>query len=254
MNTENKEMTEETKPEDFGMTSWDDEQAPKPTTPRKKFVKTRWDNLLRLKNGDNQVRFLTNPFYYYMHKYIPEGAPESTFADKIKCSMANGSCVICDLAESTGNKKLKRIKRYYVGLIDRKTQSYKVLDIAPGLYSKLQTIFRNEAWGDLTQFDITITVKDGAPPADYYSAVPLPPKPLSAGDLEVKKLVDVEDLKQKSTPSDPAYTVKRVSEADAKCSAKNAPRQAPVVAKEDDEVPEAIEGSDDDFSFPPAQV
>ena len=249
MDTENKE----TKPEDFGMTSWDDEQ-PKPT-PRKKFVKTRWDNLLKLKNGDNRIRFLTNPFYYYMHKYLPENADKSQFADKIKCSMANGSCVICDLAESTGNKKLNRIKRYYAGVIDRRTASYKVLDISPGLYSKLQTIFRDEDWGDLTQFDITITVdENAASPANYYAVVPKPKAPLSAGDLEVKKAVDIEDLKQKSTPSDAAYVVKRVSEADAKCSAKNAPRQAPVVAKEEDEVPEAIEGSDDDFSFPPAQV
>ncbi len=251
MSTENTESVE-TKAEDFGMTSWDDEIA-KPSQ-RKQFKKTRWDNLLKLKNGDNRIRFLTNPFYYYMHKYLPPSAPEGAYADKIKCSAANGSCVICDLAESTGNKKLKRIKRYYAGVIDRKSQSYKVLDIAPGLYSKLQTIFRDEDWGDLTHFDITITVHEGASPADYYATVPKPKAPLSAGDLELKKAVDIEDLRLKSTPADSAYVIKRVSDADAKYASRVVSHQVPVAAEEDESVPEAVAGEDEDYSFPPAQV
>jgi hypothetical protein len=254
MDTENTEITEntETKSEDFGMTSWDDEQSQKPT-PRKKFVKTRWDNLLKFKQGENRLRLLTNPYYYYMHKYLPENADSKAYADKIKCSMANGSCAICDLAASTGNKKLNRIKRYYVGVIDRRTQSYKVLDIAPGLYTKLQTVFRDEDWGDLTQFDITVIVDENAVPANYYSVVPKPKAPLSAQDLELKKCIDIEDLKLKSTPSDSAYVVKRMSDADSKYISKTA-HMAQVVAKEDEDVPEAVEGNEDDFSFPPAQV
>ena len=96
MSTENTENAE-TKAEDFGMTSWDDEQ-PKPAQ-RKQFKKTRWDNLLKLKNGDNRIRFLTNPFYYYICEPLYSGL-ECTDPDGGACVAGDSGCT-CETFEFT---------------------------------------------------------------------------------------------------------------------------------------------------------
>ena len=205
---------EETKTEDFGMSSWDDE-TPK-FTPKKEFVKTDWSNILKLVEGKNQLRIVTNPFAYFVHKYRPVDDPECIpYADKIKCSIANGSCKICELAAETGLRSLERSKRYYAGVIDRKTQSYKVIEVSPQLKDMLQELYDDDSWGEFSQYDLTIKVTKGSP-SGYYMVTPKGKSPLTAADLEIKKSVDFEDLKRKCSPSTPEYVVKRVATADAK--------------------------------------
>jgi hypothetical protein len=247
---------EETKTEDFGMSTWDDE-TPK-FTPKKEYVKTDWTNILKLAEGKNQIRIVTNPFAYFMHKYRPVEDPECIpYADKIKCSLANGSCVICDLAKQTGLKSLLRTKRYYAGVIDRKTQSYKVLEVSPQLKDMLQELYDDEAWGDFSQYDITIKVTKGSP-SGYYMVTPKGKTPLTATDLELKKNADFEDLKRKCGPSTPEYVVKRVATIDAKvrpekvAENKASKPSSQVEDEPEDPTPESVEneGDDEEFNFP----
>ena len=248
---------EETKTEDFGMSSWDDEVA-KPVK-RQTFVKTDWTNILKLVEGKNQVRVLTNPFAYFIHKYRPVDDPECIpYADKIKCSIANGSCLICDLAKQTGLRSLERTKRYYAGVIDRKTQSYKVLEVSPQLKEMFEEYFKDEDWGDLTQYDITIRVTKGSA-SGYYMVTPKGKTPLSAADLEIKKSVDFEDLKRKCLPSTPEYVVKRVATADAKVrpdhvAEKPAETRRAAEPDQEESANETVDTGDDEYAFPVAKV
>ena len=53
------------------------------------------DIFLKLQEGKNKVRFVTNPFAFYIHEYQPTGAK---FASKVRCSKSepNDTCVFCD--------------------------------------------------------------------------------------------------------------------------------------------------------------
>jgi hypothetical protein len=150
------------------------------------------DLWLRLKNGDNEVRIVTAPFQYITHKYKKEGDPG--FGQKVGCSMIHGTCQLCDVPDN------KAKQRWFYGVIDRSTGTYKVLDVSFAVFSKVRDLARNAKWGDPTKYDINILVKQGAAPNDYYNVQPIPKEPLSAADQKLKDDADLEDLKRRCTP------------------------------------------------------
>lgn len=150
------------------------------------------DLFLRLKNGDNEVRIVTAPFQYVTHKYKKEGDPG--FGQKIGCSAIHGSCQLCDMPDN------KAKQRWFYGVIDRATGTYKVLDVSFAVFSKIRDLARNPKWGDPTKYDVNILVKQGAAPNDYYNVQPIPKEALSAADQQLKDNADLEDLKRRCTP------------------------------------------------------
>jgi hypothetical protein len=150
------------------------------------------DLWLRLADGDNEVRIVTAPFQYITHKFKKEGDPG--FGQKVGCSMINGSCQLCEMPDN------KAKQRWFYGVIDRKTGTYKVLDVSFAIFSKIRDLARNAKWGDPTKYDINILVKKGAAPNDYYNVQSLPKEPLSATDQQIKDNADLDDLKRRCTP------------------------------------------------------
>ncbi len=158
------------------------------------------ERFLKLVPGSNVIRVLTDPYQYYQHKYKFPG--EKGFGHRIPCSAKHGACVVC-----AKNDKPK--KRWFIGVIDRRTNTYKILDVSWSVLSDIQTYNQDSDWGDPTQYDIDIVVNPHGGPQGYYKAVAKPKKPLSASDLMLKEQVNLEYLQSKCEPALPAEVEER---------------------------------------------
>src|ERR1700686_1697231 len=90
------------------------------------------DLWLRLADGDNEVRLVTAPFQYITHKYKKEGDPG--FGQKVGCTAIHGSCQLCEMEDN------KAKQRWFYGVIDRHTGTYKVLDVSFAIFSKIRDL------------------------------------------------------------------------------------------------------------------
>ncbi len=177
----------------FGETSWDVEL--KNNTQKSK------DLYMRLEDKSNVIRMVTLPYEYAVHVVKEDG--DQGFGDKVMCSQFHKTCVLC-----AGGDKPKR--RWLVGIIDRKTQAYKILDISVSVFKAVQELSRDEDYGAPTKYDIDIKVDKQGGATGYYTVIPKPPKPLSAADLEIMENVDSEELMRKVTPPTPEKVQERL--------------------------------------------
>jgi hypothetical protein len=152
------------------------------------------DTFLRLSPGSNIVRLLTLPHQYHQHKYLPPGGKK--FGYRVNCSGANGACPLCE----AGGPDSKPKRRWFLGVIDRKNNAYKILDIGFAVFKSIQTLAKDDDWGDPSRYDIDIVVDPNGGSTGYYTVVAKPPKPLSAGDLVIKEENDPEELARKVVP------------------------------------------------------
>ena len=107
------------------------------------------DTFLRLEKGANKVRIITSPFQYMVHRYKRESDPG--YPQKVMCSSIHGSCPLCSLGD-----KAKR--RWLLGVIDRKSSSFKILDIGISVFKSIQDLTRSDDWGEPNRYDIEIKV------------------------------------------------------------------------------------------------
>jgi hypothetical protein len=199
------------------------------------------DLFLRLTEGPNEVRLVTNPFQYLVHKYKKDANNPKDFGQKIGCSAIHGSCPLCDLGD-------KAKPRWFYGVIDRKTGTYKVLDVSFQVFSAIRKLARNPKWGDPTKYDINIEVDKNGGATGYYSVQPLSKEPLTAADQQIKDNADLDDLKRRCTPPTAEVVQTRMNKVNgvapgvaptpvkAAAGAKAKPAaKAPVVSMTDDE-------------------
>jgi len=158
------------------------------------------DLFLRLDEGPNELRLITQPYQYLVHKYKKEG--DVGFGQKVQCSAIHGSCVLCP------TEKAK--PRWLLGVISRKTNTYKILDISYAVFSQIKKYAKNPRFGDPTKYDLNIEVDKNGGATGYYSVQALPKEPLSAADQLLKDNVDFEDLKRRVTPPTPEQVQKRL--------------------------------------------
>jgi len=231
----------------FGEISYNDEiYSDKKTTNSK-------DLFMRLDEGDNELRLLTNPFQYSVHKVKKDPSNPKDFGQKVPCSAIHGSCPVC----ATGDKaKL----RWLYGVLSRKTGTYKILDVSFAVFSQIRKLARKvDRWGDPTKYDINIVVDKNGGATGYYSVQPIPKEPLSAEDQKIKDDVDFDDLKRRVTPPTSDIVQKRLDKifgegeamptaapapagkkAAAKPAVKAAPKTAPVSMTDDEELEESF--------------
>jgi len=208
--------------------------------------KNNKDLFLRLSEGSNEIRLVTNPFQYLVHKVKKDPSNPKDFGQKVKCSQIHGSCPLCEAGED------KAKPRWFYGVIDRKTGTYKILDVSYQVFSQIRKLARNtQRWGDPTKYDIDIVVDKNGGATGYYSVQPISKEPLSAADQAIKDTqVDLDDLKKRCTPPSAEKVVEIVNKirgvtADAgapqKAAATKAPAKAPAVSMTDDEdLPDAF--------------
>lgn len=181
----------------FGEVSWNDEvfgDSEKSSNSK--------DLFLRLNEGSNEMRLITQPFQMLVHKYKKEGDPG--FGQKVYCSAIHGSCPLCNLGD-------KAKPRWLLGVISRKSGTYQILDISFAVFSQIRKLARNtQRWGDPTKYDIDIVVDKNGGSTGYYSVQPISKEPLSAADQHIKDNIDLDDLKRRVTPPKPEQVQARI--------------------------------------------
>jgi hypothetical protein len=223
----------------FGEVSWNDDVF---GGENKKQTNSK-DLFLRLDEGTNEMRIITQPFQYLVHKFKKEG--DSGFGQKVPCSAIHGSCPLCALGD-------KAKPRWLLGVISRKTGTYKILDISFAVFGQIRKYARNTSrWGDPTKYDIDVFVDKNGGATGYYSVQAIPKEPLSADDQKIRDNdVDMDDLKRRVTPPQADVVQKRMDKingivsaapsapaAGKTVAAKPAPKAAvaPAVSMTDDE-------------------
>lgn len=185
----------------FGEVSWGDDFGSAGGKQKQAENKDVW---LRLSDGENVLRLVTQPHQYLVHKYKKEGDPG--FGQKVYCSAIHGSCPVCAL----GKEESKAKRRWLLGVISRKDNTYKILDISWAVFQQIRKLSTGR-WGDPTKYDIDIVVDRKGGPQDYYTVQPIEKSPLSAEDQQlIEKERDLDDLKRKVTPPTPDQAQKRV--------------------------------------------
>lgn len=153
------------------------------------------DEYLRLNPGNNLLRLMTEPHQYHQHRYEPEGGKK--YGYRINCSRSEtvDDCPLCEL----GNKAKRR---WFVGVIDRKTGTYKTLDIGYAVFKSIQTLAQS-AWGAPNKYDVDIIVDPQGGATGYYYVSPMPPVPLSAEDMRLQEENPIKNLEMKVVPPSP---------------------------------------------------
>jgi hypothetical protein len=203
----------------FGEMSWDDDNTGK---------KSSSDIYMRLEQGINPVRILTKPYKYMVYFY---GAD-----DKGK----GGSRVIaCEdtTKDPIAALGIKPKVRFLMGIIDRKTQTYKILDAAYSVFKDINNLSNSAKWGKPTQYDINIKVDKNGAPSDYYAVIPDPKEPLSEADRAILAQVDENDLRERSAPLTPERMTELMEMIDKRKNEKSNPTVSTVTA---DKTPEVV--------------
>jgi hypothetical protein len=220
----------------FGEVSWDDDVFS--GADKKSNAK---DLFLRLDEGSNEMRIITQPFQYLVHKYKKEPNNPKDFGQKVSCSAIHGSCPLC-----SGGDKAK--PRWLLGVISRKSGTYKILDVSFAVFSQIRKLARNTArWGDPTKYDVDIVVDKNGGATGYYSVQPISKEPLSAADQQIKDNVDLDDLKRRVTPLTPEQVQARIDKinGDGGTSPTTAVKKPDFKAK-----PAPVSMDDEDDAFP----
>lgn len=231
----------------FGEVSWNDDVFG--GSENKKNTNSK-DLFLRLLEGSNEMRLITQPFQYLVHKAKKDPSNPKDFGQKVACSAIHGSCPLCESGD-------KAKPRWLLGVISRKDGTYKILDISFAVFSQIRKLARNtQRWGDPTKYDIDIVVDKNGGATGYYSVQPISKEPLSAADQQIKDNVDFDDLKRRVTPPTPDVVQKRLDRINGVASADATPANAKKAAPSTKAAPAkaAVAMTDDnDLSdeFPP---
>lgn len=228
----------------FGEVSWSDDvfgNEGKKTTNSK-------DLFLRLDEGPNEVRLVTQPFQYLVHKY--KNADDTGFGQKILCSAIHGSCPLC----ATGDKAKPR---WLLGVISRKTSTYKILDISFAVFGQIRKLAKNPKKGDPMKYDLNIEVDKNGGATGYYSVQSYDKEALSAADQDIKDKVDFDDLKRRVTPPTADIVQKRIDKINGVAATGTAPAATSAKAATAAPATPVVSMTDDeelDKSFPPFQA
>lgn len=199
------------------------------------------DLFLRLEEGSNELRLVTQPFQYLVHKYKKD--EKDKYGQKVSCSAIHGSCPLCAMGD-------KAKPRWLLGVISRKTGTYKVLDISFAVFSQIRKLANNtKHWGDPTKYDIDIIVDKNGGATGYYSVQGIAKEPLSAADQQIKDNADLDDLKRRVTPPTAEMVQKRLDKINGTTAA--APAGSPAGAKVVKTPPVSMTDDEElDSSFP----
>jgi hypothetical protein len=200
---------------------------------------------LKLKEGNNVLRIITNPYKYCMVRF-KASADEKGFGKRINCSLPLAEC-------PTKKAGFKPKDRWLVGVIDRSDSQVKIYDFSVLVYEPLNSLSEDIEWGDPIGYDITVRKNSKAGPAQFYSVMPRGKAALSPADLKLKEEFGdnlEKALARLTTPPSAETVLKRMQEAGYTGGVVAQP-QTNGSGK-----PELSDMDDDDYSFnrPAAQA
>jgi len=232
----------------YGLVGWDDPEFSSKTDKKKSK-----DEFISLNDGSNEVRLLTKPYQYTFHKWKVKG--DKGYGRKINCS--GKDCPLCEIGDPAK-------QRWYVGIISRESQSYKILDMSPQVFKQVQKWNRNEKWGDPGTYDINIVVDKDGGPTGYYQVQVNPKEPLTDEEVRLKQSIDPDTLLERcKPPSRPQvegimrFILKEKGgnpDVELALLRKEAAEKKAESSSDDEVLTSESEASDSEMTFPPAQV
>ena len=105
------------------------------------------NDYMRLEEGENVVRVMGNPVQYYVHWIT------TTDGSKRKIVSPIDSMALVSRLEDAG---FKRKATWIVKVLDRKDESFKVLEVGSQIYNGIRSLYNNTKWGKVTDYDISI--------------------------------------------------------------------------------------------------
>lgn len=168
----------------YGKSSWGDKPG--------QGAKSKYNNdrMMKLQDGQNKVRIITDPYRFLYHKEEFANDP-SKFGRKIRC--ATDGCPLC-----ASGSKVK--EGWVVGVIDRATNTYKLLEIGSKIYTDIQGIMETEGYENLQEYDLIIKKNPKGGASNFYQVLPGKKAPLSADDVEKVDQINEAELDEFINP------------------------------------------------------
>lgn len=236
-----------------GVTGWNDETN---TGARRGGDNLPRFEYLRLQQGPNRLRIVTDPYAYYHVKF--KGPNDKGFGRRVNTAWPT----YADECPGVVDAGLTPKKRYLVGVIDRSEDdpTLKIYDMSVLVYDALKSKTANVAaqWeedhgeqrdfspGD---FDIVVNYDKKSPtPAGFYDVNTRTPKPLTEADLALlsESLEDLKRVLERNSACPKPETVRKKLEAlgwDGSSVAADSRSEASEDSSESEE-------SEDKYSFP----
>ena len=184
-------------------------------------------DFLNLEEGSNLVRCITSPFQFYIVW------TEDATGQKRKFKSALKDCPLVQRGE-------KAQARWYVGVLNRKTNQPAVLEIGPQIFKQIVALSKKSKWGDPRAYDLDIVRKPkGSQP--LYVVLPEPKEALTDDEKSSIKefLARVDLIKMTEAPS-PEEILEKLGEVAPVKSSSKVEASNTVAATTTDE---------DDFNF-----
>lgn len=155
------------------------------------------NDFMNLTEGDNTIRIFTKPYQFYCAWVLDASGTNR----KVKSAIKN-----CPLVK--GQFKLQ--PRWMLGAIDRKSGLPKILEISTQIYNNIKEYNNDEAWGDVTEYDLNI--KRGAKNSQpLYRVIARPKKPLTTEEKElIKQFKERVDINKFTTPPSPEQVAEQL--------------------------------------------
>lgn len=191
-------------------------------------------SFMKLEEGSNVVRILTNPYQFYTHWTQDESGQQKN----VRCSTEN--CPVCERGE-------RAKARWYVGVLNRKTGKPMVLEMGIQIFKAIKGLKAKKAWGDPRTFDADIErFPKGSQP--LYQVTPEAKAPLSKEEIAiVKQFIEDTDFEALTEPATPQKIREDLGLADDFGSDDDDLDNTPDV--EDDVVADNDDDDDSDFTF-----
>jgi hypothetical protein len=128
---------------------------------------------MALKEGDNDVRILSNPIQYYVH-WVETDQGKRKVTSPIDHP---------ELVTKLEDKGFKRQVRWILKVVDRADNTPKLLEIGSQIFNGMVAIIKNPKWGSASAYDLTIK-RFPAGTNPLYQVTPNPKESISS---EIKK-------------------------------------------------------------------
>lgn len=126
------------------------------------------DLYVRLSEGENVVRVMENPTQFTVHWVV-----DSTGAKRKVVSPIESP----ELVKRLEDAGFKAQTKWAVKVLDRTTNSFKILEFGSQILNGIRTLHSNKRWGNVTSYDITI-IRGPKGSNPLYSVTPNPKEEL----------------------------------------------------------------------------
>lgn len=152
------------------------------------------DLYIKLSEGENVVRVMENPTQFSVHWVV-----DSTGAKRKVVSPIESP----ELVKRLEDAGFKAQTKWAVKVLDRASNSFKILEFGSQILNGIRTLHSNKRWGNVTNYDITV-IRGPKGSNPLYSVTPNPKEELDSDLIsqfqEFNETVDMDRIVRPTSP------------------------------------------------------